>query len=145
VSRRHAPSIPRSHLLIIPAKRAGTNPLRKELEDYGLSLVLGGGLIGGQVRFPETQHILNYTFHFISVLPYTSCRLALLHHHLFRRSPLETSRYPLHKRPDGAQVTLMPEEERLLAALTPKVDGVGQSVDSLLVAADERAAEIDAF
>jgi hypothetical protein len=39
----------------------------------------------------------------------------------------------------------MPEEERLLAALTPKVDGVGQSVDSLLVAADERAAEIDAF
>jgi hypothetical protein len=39
----------------------------------------------------------------------------------------------------------MPEEERLLAALAPEVDGVGQSVNGLLVAADERAAEVDAL
>jgi hypothetical protein len=86
------------------------------------------GFVTGQLpaRFVsrETAHI-KYTFHFISLLPCTSHSLPLLHHHLFRRSPLETSRYTLHKRPNGTQVPFMPEEERLLAALTPEVDGVG--------------------
>jgi hypothetical protein len=37
------------------------------------------------------------------------------------------------------------EEERLLAPFTPEIDGVRQCVNGLLVAADERAAEVDAF
>ena len=39
----------------------------------------------------------------------------------------------------------MSEEKRLLAAFTPEVDGVRQRVNGLLVAADERAAKVDAF
>ena len=37
----------------------------------------------------------------------------------------------------------MPEEKCLLAALTPEVDGVRERVNGLLVAADERPAEVD--
>jgi hypothetical protein len=37
------------------------------------------------------------------------------------------------------------EEKRLLAAFTPEVDGVRERVNGLLVAADERAAEVNAF
>lgn len=51
----------------------------------------------------------------------------------------------LHERPDGAQVALVAQEERLLAAFAPEVDGVRQRVDGLLVAADEAAAEVDAL
>ena len=39
----------------------------------------------------------------------------------------------------------MPEEKCLLAAFAPEVDGVRERVNGLLVAADERAAEVDAF
>ena len=39
----------------------------------------------------------------------------------------------------------MAQEERLLAAFAPEVDGVRQRVDGLLVAADEAAAEVDAL
>lgn len=39
----------------------------------------------------------------------------------------------------------MSKEERLLTTFTPEVNGVRKSVDGLLVAADERAAEVDAF
>lgn len=39
----------------------------------------------------------------------------------------------------------MPKEKRLLAAFTPEVDGIRERVNGLLVAADERAAEVDAF
>jgi hypothetical protein len=39
----------------------------------------------------------------------------------------------------------MPQEKRLLAPFTPEIDGVRQCVDGLLVAAYERAAEVDAL
>jgi hypothetical protein len=39
----------------------------------------------------------------------------------------------------------MPEEKCLLAAFAPEVDGVRERVNGLLVAADERAAEVNAF
>ena len=39
----------------------------------------------------------------------------------------------------------MSEEESLLSTLTPELDGVRKRMDRLLVAADERAAEVDAF
>ena len=58
------------------------------------------------------------------IAPYRSCSLAFLHHYLFSRPPLESGRYAFHKRANGAQVTLVSEEERLLTTLTPEVDGV---------------------
>jgi hypothetical protein len=39
----------------------------------------------------------------------------------------------------------MSQEERLLAAFTPEVDGVRERVNGLLVAANKRAAKVDAF
>ena len=39
----------------------------------------------------------------------------------------------------------MPEEKCLLAAFAPEVDSVRERVNGLLVAADERAAEVNAF
>lgn len=39
----------------------------------------------------------------------------------------------------------MPKEVCLLGAFAPKLDGERQSVDRLLVAADERSAKIDSF
>lgn len=89
----------------------------------------------------KTMHSL-----FIILPAVPSHRLALLRHNLLSpSSPLETSRSAFHKSPNSTQIPLMPEEKRLLATFAPEIDGVGKSVDGLLVATDERAAEVNAL
>lgn len=44
---------------------------------------------------------------------------------------------------DGAKVAFVAEEVRLLFALGPEADGVGEGVHGLAMAADEGAAEVD--
>lgn len=69
---------------------------------------------------------------------------SLLSHHLVHTPPPLPPRRPaLHERANSAEVPLVAEEKRLLLAFTPELDGVGQGVDGLLVAADEGAAEVD--
>lgn len=49
----------------------------------------------------------------------------------------------LEERAHGAQVSLMAEEIGFLGALGPEIDGVGEGLDGLAVAADEGAAKVD--
>ena len=50
---------------------------------------------------------------------------------------------PLEERAHGPQVSLVAEEIGFLGALGPEIDGVGEGLDGLAVAADEGAAEVD--
>ena len=52
---------------------------------------------------------------------------------------------PLEERTHRAQVSFMAKEISLLFSLGPKVDGIREGLDGLAVAADEGAAEVDAF
>lgn len=52
-------------------------------------------------------------------------------------------RLALQERAHGSQVALMPQEVRLLRALGPELDCVGQRVHGLRVAPDEAAAKVD--
>ena len=49
----------------------------------------------------------------------------------------------LEERAYGAQVSLVAEEIGFFGALGPEIDGVGEGLDGLAVAADEGAAEVD--
>lgn len=50
---------------------------------------------------------------------------------------------PLEERAHRPQVSLVAEEIGFLGALGPEVDGVGEGLDGLAVAADEGAPEVD--
>lgn len=51
----------------------------------------------------------------------------------------------LQKRAHGPEIPFVAQEVGLLFAVGPEPDGVGERVHGLVVASDERAAEVDVF
>lgn len=80
-------------------------------------------------------------------IPFSPVHRLLLAHDCITQTPPPPPalRSPLQKRSHGSQIPFMSQKESLLSPLTPELDGVGQGVDGLLMAADERAAEVDAL
>ena len=64
---------------------------------------------------------------------------------LKRIPPTPVARLPFQECAYCAQVAFMSEKIRLLFPLGPELDGVGQGVDCLAMAANKGAAEIDVF
>jgi hypothetical protein len=73
--------------------------------------------------------------------PMCSCGVEI--YKLNAASPTPVHGFALHERAHGAQIALMTQEIRLLLPFTPEFDGVRERVYGLLVAADERATEVD--
>lgn len=63
----------------------------------------------------------------------------------YTSSPTPVGRLAFDKSANCAKVSFVPQEESLLCAFTPKLDGERERMDRLLMSSNERPAEVDSF
>lgn len=73
------------------------------------------------------------------------CRNRSLLSRFYTSSPTPVGRLAFDKSAHCAKVSFVPQEESLLCAFTPKLDGERERMYRLLMAPNKRSAEVDSF